>query len=240
VEFFRHHRGQPFASSALMAPMTRAFVRSMESYCQRHDIPVITFRPGERKDDVAQAYLARCDGQEGILFAGKAQEKARVFRTEKRRNTACLPQVDPITKAGTRSVSTSRRPAPASQAPHHQPQRGGPRGVGSEANRHHLTVAEDNEGVQLHQMIAQESGFAVGPVCLDLHAWIGLEPKRGSSLIDGSFGSDPPGERRRGPRVAELELLPVRGSGPKLRTHSEVSADVVKGCATVRSTGRSQ
>jgi len=86
VGFFRHHRGQPFASSALMAPMTRAFVRSMESYCREGGIPVITFRPGERKDDVAQAYLARCDGQEGILFAGKAQEKARVFRTEKRRN----------------------------------------------------------------------------------------------------------------------------------------------------------
>jgi len=86
VGFFRDHRGQPFASSALMAPMTRAFVRSMESYCRTHDIPVITFRPGERKDDVAQAYLARCDGGDGILFAGKAQEKARVYRTEKRRN----------------------------------------------------------------------------------------------------------------------------------------------------------
>src|SRR5712691_1244260 len=65
VGFFRHHRGQPFASSALMAPMTRAFVRSMEPYCQSHDIPVITFRPGERKDDVAQAYLARCDWRRG-------------------------------------------------------------------------------------------------------------------------------------------------------------------------------
>lgn len=86
VGFFRNHRGMPFASSALMAPMTRAFVRSMESYCRERGIPVITFRAGERKDDVAQAYLARCGGQEGILFAGKAQEKARVFRTEKRRN----------------------------------------------------------------------------------------------------------------------------------------------------------
>lgn len=86
VGFFRNHRGKPFASSALMAPMTRAFVRSMESWCQSQGIPVITFRPGERKDDVAQAYLARSDGREGILFAGKAQEKARVFRTEKRRN----------------------------------------------------------------------------------------------------------------------------------------------------------
>jgi len=81
----------PFASSALMAPMTRAFVRSMESWCAGNDVPVITFRPGERKDDLAQAYLAQAylasfSGAEGILFAGKAQEKARVYRTEKRRN----------------------------------------------------------------------------------------------------------------------------------------------------------
>src|SRR5207247_3456900 len=78
VGFFRNHRGMPFASSALMAPMTRAFVRSMETYCADRDIPVITFRPGERKDDVAQAYLASFCGEEGGLFAGKAQEKARV------------------------------------------------------------------------------------------------------------------------------------------------------------------
>src|SRR5260370_42521208 len=31
VGFFRHHRGQPFASSVLMAAMTRTFVASIES-----------------------------------------------------------------------------------------------------------------------------------------------------------------------------------------------------------------
>ena len=32
------------------------------------------------------AHLARFTGDEGVLFVGNAQEKARVFRTEKRRN----------------------------------------------------------------------------------------------------------------------------------------------------------
>src|SRR4029434_8068806 len=37
-------------------------------------------------DEVAQDYLTRFTGEEGVLFVGKAQEKASVFRTEKRRD----------------------------------------------------------------------------------------------------------------------------------------------------------
>src|SRR5213076_2820360 len=48
--------------------------------------PVITFAPGQRKEDVAAAYRARFRRQEGVLFIGKAQEKTSVFRTERRRN----------------------------------------------------------------------------------------------------------------------------------------------------------
>ena len=44
------------------------------------------FAKGQRKDDVAQEYLAGFAGTEGVLFVGRAQEKASVFRTEKRRN----------------------------------------------------------------------------------------------------------------------------------------------------------
>jgi hypothetical protein len=55
-------------------------------YVNDHDIPLVDFRPGERKDDIAQHYLAGHDGAEGILFVGRAQEKTSAFRTEKRRN----------------------------------------------------------------------------------------------------------------------------------------------------------
>lgn len=84
--FFRFHRGHKFASSALMAPMSRAFVAAIEAYVHRHDIPLITFAKGQRKDDVAAEHLARFTAEEGLLFVGKAQETAPVIRTEKRRN----------------------------------------------------------------------------------------------------------------------------------------------------------
>ncbi|HKY43687.1 MAG TPA: hypothetical protein VJM50_11365 [Pyrinomonadaceae bacterium] len=84
--FFREHRGHDFASSALMAPMTRKFVESVEAFAQREGVELITFKRGERKDEVAQRYLAQFPGQEGVLFIGKAQEKAPVVRTERRRN----------------------------------------------------------------------------------------------------------------------------------------------------------
>ena len=83
---FRKHGGQAFASSVLMAPISRAFVAAIEAFVVAHRLPLITFAKGQRKDEVMAAHLARFTGTEGVLFVGKAQEKARVFRTEKRRN----------------------------------------------------------------------------------------------------------------------------------------------------------
>jgi len=86
VSFFRQHRGHPFASSALMEPISKAFVTAMERFVKAHQIPLITFCKGQRKDDIAAAYRAHFDQPEGIYLVGKAQEKTAVFRTEKRRN----------------------------------------------------------------------------------------------------------------------------------------------------------
>ena len=86
VQFFRGHRGEPFASSALMDPISKHFVASIHRYCRDHDVPMVDFVRGQRKDDIAHEYLAGFTGEEGVLFVGRAQEKTRVFRTEKRRN----------------------------------------------------------------------------------------------------------------------------------------------------------
>jgi hypothetical protein len=86
VAFFRYHRGQTFASSALMAPLSQAFVTAITTFVQAHDLPLITFQKGQRKDNMAAEYLARFQLAEGVLFVGKAQEKISTFRTEKRRN----------------------------------------------------------------------------------------------------------------------------------------------------------
>ena len=84
AKFFKDHRKCLVASSALMAPMTEQFIRSIESFRRAYKLPLVEFHKGERKDDIAQWYLARFKKPEGIVFIGKAQEKARVFRTERR------------------------------------------------------------------------------------------------------------------------------------------------------------
>ena len=70
VRFFRNHRGQPFASSPLMADMTRQFVASIESFAAEHEIPMITFQKGQRKDSIAATYQAKFTSDEGILLKG--------------------------------------------------------------------------------------------------------------------------------------------------------------------------
>ncbi|MHB8219453.1 MAG: hypothetical protein ACYDHU_03915 [Acidimicrobiales bacterium] len=84
VGFFRGHLA--FASSALMDPITKGFVASIHRFVEREGIDLITFEKGQRKDDIAHEYLAKFEGDEGVLFVGKAQEKATTFRTEKRKN----------------------------------------------------------------------------------------------------------------------------------------------------------
>ncbi len=86
VAFFRYHRGAIFASSALMDPISRAFVSGMERFAKEQEVRLFTFARGQRKDDVAAEHRARCTKDEGVLFIGKAQEKATVFRTEKRQH----------------------------------------------------------------------------------------------------------------------------------------------------------
>ena len=86
VGFFRHHRGNPLPSSALMKPMSREFVAKLEKFVAEHQIPLVQFHKGQRKDDVMKQHLRQFRKDEGILFVGKAQEKTPVFRTERRRS----------------------------------------------------------------------------------------------------------------------------------------------------------
>jgi hypothetical protein len=99
VSFFRFHRGHAFASSALMDPISKAFIAQIDRFVAARGVPLIAFGKGQRKDDLARAHLARFAGDEGLLFVGKAQEKTR--------------------SSGPRSAGT-RRPAaatPGSSAP---------------------------------------------------------------------------------------------------------------------------
>jgi hypothetical protein len=86
ASFFRGHRGQPLASSALMRPMSRRFVAAFDRFITQHALPLVVFGKGQRKDDVMAERLRSFAADEGIVFVGKAQEKASVFRTTKRHN----------------------------------------------------------------------------------------------------------------------------------------------------------
>jgi len=86
VGYLRVHRGQRFASTTALAPMTEAFVRNIEQFVAGEGLDLITFEKGRRKDDVTQEYLRKFKKSEGVQYVGKAQEKARVMRTERRRS----------------------------------------------------------------------------------------------------------------------------------------------------------
>lgn len=97
VGFFRKHLGYTFASSALMDPITKRFIAAIEAFIRERRIDLILFKKGQRKDRVAASYRARFASEEGVMFVGKAQQKATVFRTEKRR---CRLECKPVLRRG--------------------------------------------------------------------------------------------------------------------------------------------
>jgi hypothetical protein len=86
VYFLKTQLGVRVPSTVMVAPMSDQFVKAIERFVATEGVDLVTFEKGQRKDDVAQEYLAKFEGEEGVLFVGKAQEKASVFRTVKRRD----------------------------------------------------------------------------------------------------------------------------------------------------------
>jgi hypothetical protein len=87
VWYLRSQKGQRFASTTAVAPMTEAFGKAVEHFARRHRRPLVRFARGQRKDEVTQRQLRRFRRREGVLYIGRAQEKARVMRTERRLST---------------------------------------------------------------------------------------------------------------------------------------------------------
>jgi len=86
ASFFRYHLGYPVVSSVLMASITKTFVEDIDQFVRKNHLPLVEFKKGERKDAIALAHLARFKSKEGVVFVGKAQEKAKVFRTTQGHN----------------------------------------------------------------------------------------------------------------------------------------------------------
>src|SRR3954454_20743317 len=82
--FLRDHLGHPIPSPALFAPMLDRFVSGIKTYATTHDVPLIGFERGQRKDDVVGEYRARRPMADGVVVIGVAQEKMRAFKAQKR------------------------------------------------------------------------------------------------------------------------------------------------------------
>ena len=91
--FLREQRKCPIASSAAMGPISHDFVEAIERYVEKHQLPLLTFEKGQRKDEVVAPYLKAAAGQEGIVLVGKAQEKTTTFRTLKGRGPGGFPRL---------------------------------------------------------------------------------------------------------------------------------------------------
>ena len=81
--FVRGYLGHRFASTKAVAQMTQGFVESIMQFGLEQQIDLVRFKKGQRKDDVMQRRLRafKKKHQEGVVFIGVAQEKARVPRT---------------------------------------------------------------------------------------------------------------------------------------------------------------
>jgi len=88
--FLRDHLGYPIPSPALFRPMHDRFVRGVQELAAGHEIPIVPFVRGQRKDDVAASYRARFTADEGVVFIGVAQERAISFKASQARGvTGC-------------------------------------------------------------------------------------------------------------------------------------------------------
>ena len=96
ASFFRFHRGHTFASSALMEPISNAFIADVERFIQQQRVPLLTFRKGERKEDLVLPYRQAANGRERVLVFGKAQEKTPALWLSKNKHggprSAAIPK----------------------------------------------------------------------------------------------------------------------------------------------------
>ena len=81
--FLVHHLNFPVASPALLGQFTKRYVQQVEDYIQKHQIPVVPFEKGQRKDRIARQMRRKHPVKDGVVFVGVAQEKALAFKVGK-------------------------------------------------------------------------------------------------------------------------------------------------------------
>ncbi len=85
IAFVVQHRKQKIPSPALLNQMTQQFVQDVKQYAEENNIPVVPFKHGERKDDIAAKMRRKNPLNNGVVFIGVAQEKAYAFKGHKKK-----------------------------------------------------------------------------------------------------------------------------------------------------------
>ncbi|MGZ6617420.1 MAG: hypothetical protein ACXVFQ_23725 [Solirubrobacteraceae bacterium] len=86
-------RGFPIPSPAMLGKISQSYVRAIERFASKQKIPVVHFKRGESKEQVARRYMekAELDGRFGVVMIGVAQEKASAWRGFVNGGTAAHP-----------------------------------------------------------------------------------------------------------------------------------------------------
>jgi hypothetical protein len=83
INFIRYQKNWPIPSPQMMKNLSETFREGVEQFAADQNIPLITFKKGDKKAEVAQEYLEQFEGQSGVVLIGKAQEKASGYRARR-------------------------------------------------------------------------------------------------------------------------------------------------------------
>ena len=68
-------RGFPIPSPAVLGKIGEAYVRAIERFARKHEIPVVHFKKGESKEQVARRYMRKAE-RGGALRGGDDRRRA--------------------------------------------------------------------------------------------------------------------------------------------------------------------
>ena len=79
---FLLERGNPVPSPVILARNRDRMIAELDALVAEGDLPVVRFKRGESKEEVARRYLARAraEGRTGVVLVGKSQERTAVWR----------------------------------------------------------------------------------------------------------------------------------------------------------------
>lgn len=93
VSFMTRHLGLPIPSPAVMEKIGTRFRRSVRSFAEAGEIPIVKFAKGDRKVEVMRPYLEAQakTGESAVVAIGYAQEYQNVFASSEKQASNAIP-----------------------------------------------------------------------------------------------------------------------------------------------------